>query len=544
MDKFWSVDAVAKNRSTSLWGTLVSFDESKVKENLLYAGSDDGVISVTENAKDWTKYQSFPGVPEYTYVSDLCPSRYDENVVFATFNNHKRDDFTPYVLKSNDKGATWTSIAGDLPDNCPVHSIEQDFVNPDLLFAGTEFGVYFSTDGGTIWSKLSAGIPTIAVKDIALQEREHDIAVATFGRGFYIIDDYSPLRDLANVLNEKEAHIFPIKDALMYHQMRGRYGQGDNYFKSPNPPFGAVFTYYVKEVPKTLKKIRKEKEKELFEKGEKIPQPSNEELRREREEIAPYLVFTIKDAAGNIVRKLTKSASKGVNRIVWDLRYHSLMPLSETDDFNPTKDMNSSTLAIPGSYTVEITMVTRDSVTQLAGPESFTAKLLENTTLPADQYDELIAFQQKSNELQRTIRGSYNYLDELIKRVETLKQAIMGTPEAPHQLLVTAENIAANLNQIRLQFERDSNFPSTEENPPSEVTIFDRYSALAYTHWRSTSNVTEREKDAYNIIAEQMSSIVDDLKRIGTVEVKNLEDELEKYNAPWTPGRVPELKVK
>ena len=241
------------------YGTIVSLTESPVKENLLYAGTDDGLIQVTEDAKNWTKISSFPDVPENTYVSDICASKFDANVVYASFDNILRDDFKPYIYKSNDKGKSWESIAGNLPKNGTVHTIEQDFINPDLLFAGTEFGIFFTTDGGKMWTKLSNGLPTIPVRDIAIQKRENDLVIATFGRGFYILDNYAPLRDIKEELVKKDAHLFPVKDALMYIRNEGRYGQGASYFKAPNPDYGAVFTYYIKEVPKTLKRYKKRK---------------------------------------------------------------------------------------------------------------------------------------------------------------------------------------------------------------------------------------------------------------------------------------------
>ena len=244
MDKYWSYDAVEKNVSTSQYGLIVALAESPVKENLLYAGTDDGLIQVTEDAKTWRKIENFSGVPEYTLVSDILPSRFDENVVYATFNNHKRDDFKPYVLKSTNKGKSWESIAGNLPENGAVNTIVEDPVKPNLLFVGTEWGIYFTVDGGgnkpsseVKWVQLKSGLPTIKVPDIVIQEREKDLVLATFGRGFYILDDYSPLRMIDKEFLNKEAFIFPVEDALMYIQKSGRYGQGAAYFKAPKSGF-------------------------------------------------------------------------------------------------------------------------------------------------------------------------------------------------------------------------------------------------------------------------------------------------------------------
>ena len=542
MGKYWSIDAVAKDRSTSLFGTIISLAESPVKENLLYAGTDDGLIQVSEAGKTWRKISEFSGVPEYTYVSDICPSKFDENIVYASFDNLKRDDFNPYVLKSVDKGKSWTSISSNLPKNGTVHSIEQDFVNPDLLFVGTEFGIFFSMNDGESWTQLKNGIPTIAVKDIVIQERENDLVLATFGRGFYILDNYSPLRDLNKELLNKEAHIFPIKDALMYHQSGGRYGQGETYFKADNPEYGAVFSYYIKDVPKTLKQIRKEKEKELFKDSKPIPQPSNEELIAEKMEKSPYLIFTIKDSEGLVVRKLTASASKGVNRINWDLRYESVYPQKTVDEFNPTNKARSSTLALPGNYNVSLSIVTREGIKEIAGPVNFTAKALENTSLPAADRNELVAFQKNANELTRSILGAEVFVEDLMKRTETLKQVILKTPEADYSYIENANSISSRLKEISLKFNRDSKYPSAEENPPANPTFMDRLGILSYTHWRSTSNITNNERNAYKILVEEFPPTLNELRNILSLEIKPLEEKLEKLKAPYSEGRIPQFE--
>ena len=161
------------------------------------SGTDDGLIQVTrDGGASWTKYEKFPGVPDMTYVSRLAASNHDANTVYAAFDNHKNEDFKPYLLKSTDAGKTWTSIAGNLPENGPVLAFAEDPVNANLLFAGTEFGAFFTIDGGAHWVRLKGGLPTIAVRDMVIQAREGDLVIATFGRGFYVLDDISPLRQI------------------------------------------------------------------------------------------------------------------------------------------------------------------------------------------------------------------------------------------------------------------------------------------------------------------------------------------------------------
>ncbi|MGD8322368.1 MAG: glycosyl hydrolase, partial [Gemmatimonadota bacterium] len=181
MGRVWGPDAVAKNASTTIYGTIVTLDESPVTEGLLYVGTDDGLIQVTEDGGGaWRKIERFPGVPERTYVNMVLASRHDAGTVYAAFNNHKNGDFTPYLLESTDEGRSWTSIASDLPERGSVYAIAEDPVVPDLLFAGTEFGVYFSRDGGGHWVELQGGgFPTVGVRDLAIQGRENDLVLAT-----------------------------------------------------------------------------------------------------------------------------------------------------------------------------------------------------------------------------------------------------------------------------------------------------------------------------------------------------------------------------
>ena len=541
MDKYWSYDAVAKDKSTSLYGTIISLCESSVKENLLFAGTDDGLIQISEDAKTWKKIEKFTGVPENTYVSDICPSKFDENIVFASFNNLLRDDFKPYILKSVDKGKTWKSIAGDLPANGSINTIEQDYVNPDLLFVGTEFGIFCTTDGGEKWLPLKSGLPVISVKDITIQKRENDLVIATFGRGFYILDNYTPLRYSDKNTLDKDAYIYPIKDALMFIKASSGGSLGSTYFKSPNADFGAVFTYYVKDVPKTLKQERKEIEKKIFKEGKPIPQPCDSLLFAEKEEIAPYLVFTITDDMGNIVRKINTAAGKGIQRLVWDLTFPSLSPVDKVEKFDPVAKSRGSNLVMPGKYKVGLALVSRLGIKNLVEPVEFNTVPLRNTTLPIDDRNELIAFQQESNELARTISGTNKLLTDLLEKIKSIKQALINTPAAPQELFAKANDIYFKLRSIAGKFERESDSPSAEENSPSQVTINERMNVLAYTHWRSTSNITQNEKNAYAAIMEQFPPLLESLKSIYNVDIKQIETEMEKYKAPYTPGRIPEL---
>ncbi|MBN3034256.1 MAG: hypothetical protein JW861_01620 [Bacteroidales bacterium] len=543
MGRYWGIDAVAKDVSTSLFGTAVSLEESPLRQNLLYVGTDDGLIQVTEDeGENWRMISSFPGVPENTYVSDIMCSRFDESTVYAAFDNHKRDDFNPYLLKSNDRGQSWASISGSLPEKGTVYCIEQDPVMPELLFAGTEFGVFFTVDEGNTWTQLKSGIPTIAVYDMAIQERESDLVLATFGRGFYILDDYSPLRYLNQEILDDDAHIFPVKDAWMYiPQNRGGYGSGSTVFLAGNPPFGATLTYYLKEAPKTLRQLRKEREKELVKENKPIPIPSMDEIRAEENEVKPHLVFTFSDEQGNVIRKLTAAASKGINRITWNLRFPDVRPVRVRDDrFDPMATGGDGMLVMPGNYQVTMDQYVRGEVTRLYGPEPFRAVVLENATLPAPDRTELVAFQHEVAKLSRAMWGAERFAYDLVERVRHLKQTAYKTPGVSFDLVKKIENLEKRLDDIIWTFEGQEPVASQEENLPAVPSLNERLNSIVWAHWRSTSAPTRTQQDVFTILAEEFPPVLDDLKSIHATELPALEKELEDAGAPWTPGRIPE----
>jgi len=293
MGKLWPADSIARNTSTTALSNIVSLDESPLLEGLIYVGTDDGLVQVTEDGgKNWRKIEQFPGVPQWTYVSDVFASPRDANVVFATLNNWQRGDYKPYVVKSTDRGKTWTNITGNLPDRHDVWSIIQDHVDGDLLFAGTEFGLFVSVDGGMGWTQLKGGMPVIQVRDMTVQKRENDLVLATFGRGFYILDDYSALREIAPATLAEDARLFPLRDAYSYSLLgmapAGTAGLGPlaGNWTAPNPPFGAVFTYSVAKAVAADAK----------------------------------LVLTISDDTGRQVRRLDLEKTPGLRRTVWNLR--------------------------------------------------------------------------------------------------------------------------------------------------------------------------------------------------------------------------------
>lgn len=541
MGKYWSAEAVVKDVSTSLYGTIVSMDESPVKEFLLYVGTDDGVIQVKEEDKgEWRLVNDFPGVPEYTYVSDIFASRFDENVVYASFDNRKRDDFKPYLLKSEDKGRSWTSIAEGLPENCPVHTIQQDFINPGLLFIGTEYGVYFTNDGGQNWMAMKSGLPTISVKEIAIQEREHDLVLATFGRGFYILDDYSPLRSMENDMLDKEAHLFDVRDSRIYIEEDVRYGQGATYYIADNPPFGATITFYLKEKIKTSAEKRREKEQKLFEESKPIPDPGWKALHDEKLEEKPYLLLTVYDNKNDVIRKITAKPEKGIHRVHWNLRYPSTEPLdwsTKETEFDPFKKTEDGMLVMPGKYKVDLQKCVKGKFSQLAGPVEFNVVSLKNKSIPVENKQELENFQHDIAELARRMYGASELTNQLLAKVKHIKQTILAAA-GPTNLLEQAELLETRLEELQFKLHGLQPKASWEEIPPAEMPLMYRLESVIYAHIRSTAIPTKTQRVSYKLLNEEILPLYDQLNKIANEDIKKLEDHLNEQKFPWTKGRI------
>jgi len=547
MGKVWSMDAVAKNGSTDIYGNVTTIAESKLDENTLYAGTDDGLIHVTvDGGKVWAKIDNIPGVPERTYVNQLIASQHDKNTVYATFNHHRYGDFHPYIFKSKDGGKTWSAIQHNLPERGTAYTIAEDHVNPGLLFVGTEFGIYFTTDGGQKWIQLKAGLPTIAIRDIELQKRENDLVLATFGRGFYILDDYSALRNFKKEDLAKPAVIFPIKNALMYMPslplgVRGKGFQGESFFTVPNPKPAAVFTYYLKEDIKTLKEKRREKEKEQIKKGEAPYYISIDSMRLEDEQPATHLLFMVTDEAGNVLRKIKAPAKKGIQRIEWDFRYApfgaiNLTPYDESFVFG---GQETGFMALPGNYLVSLSKFEDGVYSELVTPQPFKTIALNMASLPATDKKSLEDFSKQVGELRRVTSAADNYRSELVNKLKYIKPAIIETPKLPVNISKDVYTIEKRLNAANSLLNGDAVLAKSEfETLPS---INGRIDGIVSGLWRTTAAPTKTFMESYELAAKQFAPVLTELKSIGEA-MKKVEAELEKNGAPYTPGRVPEWK--
>lgn len=395
-DNAWDISAM------SSYSTITSLSESEVQEGLIYAGTDDGIIQVTEDGgRNWRKIEvsSLPNVPKRAFVNDIKADLHDANVVYVALDNHKSGDYSPYLYKSTNKGKSWKSIVGNLPQKTLVWRMVQDHIKKELLFAATEFGIYFSLDAGTKWIKM-AGTPTISFRDLAIQKRENDLVGASFGRGFYVFDDYSVLRELSAETLKQEAALFSTRKAWWYVPRTVLGDNGADHYSAKNPSFGAVFTYYLSESYSSLKADRKKKEKALNAQGKDIEFPGWEALEAEKNQTKSVIWLTVKDDEGNVIRKLKAPAKKGINRIAWDLRFANSRAINPDQAERRGRWNRGGALVVPGTYTVSMSKEIDGNVTALAGPVSFEVVPLRESTLKGASVEDYKAFMADLNQLQ------------------------------------------------------------------------------------------------------------------------------------------------
>ncbi len=536
MDRVWSVDAVWKNVFTSYYGNIVALDESSVVEGLIYVGTDDGLVQVTEDGgKNWRQIGTFPGVPEFTYVADLAASTIDPDTVYAAFNNHKSGDFAPYLLKSTDRGRSWSSIRGDLPDRHVMWSIVDDNQKKDLLFAGTEFGLFFTLDGGSHWIELTSGVPHVAFRDLQIQYRETDLVAGTFGRGIYILDDYSPLRFVDTALLNNEAATFPVKTALMYIPSRdlgwGDKGvQGDAFYSAPNPPFGAIFTYYLRDDLENLKQKRRKAEQELAADGKSVVVPSWEELRKEDIEETPAIMLSIEDATGALVRRLSGPVTAGIHRINWDLRWPTPAP-GKNDGWQE----DGGPMVAPGTYTVRLQKRSDGELTPLGEPQTFEAVPLGISALPAPDREALASFHQQAAQLQRAVMGTVEVVNDTKNQLTAMRDAIDATPGIGTEPGSRVRELEVQLAAFEIALLGDRSLAKRQE--PTLPSIVDRIERVMGAHWSSTSAVTQTHIRNYEIANEAFVDMLVDLRRLIDEDLVTLQHNLDEARAPWTPGR-------
>ena len=559
MDRVWSVDAVAKNTSSSFFGAIVAVSESPVKEGQLWIGTDDGTIQVSENGgQSWRKMENFPGVPDTTQVARVTPSSHDPNKVYAAFDGHMSGDYKPYLLESTDLGRSWKSIAGNLPAKGTVYVVIDDPVDPSLLFAGTEFGLYFSKNDGQTWTRLRGGLPTIQVRDLVVQKQTNDLVVATFGRSFYVLDDLGSLRALTPQVLAQDGALLPVRRTPLYAQSgvfsSGNGSQGADFFAASNPPFGAVFTYNLKTALRSRREQRQQAERAAGRRGQDVFYPSWDSLRVEDREEAPAVLLTISDDKGNVVRRLTGPSAQGLQRVAWDLRYPGpTVTLAgrgggrggaeggnddEEEGGFGGRGGGAGPIVAPGTYHVSLAKRVDGVVTPLGAPQKFEVYLLDQDE-NGGRSPSVIAFQANVAKLQRAMTGANSLLGELSTRVSTLKTAVEETPTAPAQLLTDVRALERELRDLRESLNGDPTMSRRSE--PTPPSLMGRMQVMAQGA-RALDEPTATQRRQYEIASTEFANVLARLHTIVDTRLKNIEGAAEQAGAPWTPGRMPEWK--
>ena len=540
MGRSWSVDELANKSSMAQISTIA---ESPIDENILYTGSGDGLIYYTnDGGKSWDKSSSIPELPEYSRVHQIIASRFSKLIAYAACHDLSGADYRPYLYKTIDGGKTWFSINSNLPSTGSTYSIAEDHVNADLLFVGTQFGVYYSNTGGKEWIQLKNGFPVTAVMDLKIQRNQNDLVVSTFGRGIFILDDYSPLRQLSKETLQKDAYIFPVKDALMYipaapFGFNGIAFMGARFFAAANPDVGTVFTYFIKDEYKSLKDKRRDIEKEKQKNGEDFDFPSFDTLRKESEQPEAFLIFTVADEKGNVVRKIKTDIKKGVNRIVWDFRYNAYTPVTLVpfDETIPWNEPDKGYMALPGKYYVSLSKFEDGRFIELAAPQAFNCKRLYSTGLSEKDNSTLDEFNKQAAELTVSISATDAWRAELVNKIGYLKKAVLESEKVPvdtYSKIITAEKdleiLNRKLNGDQLRGKYEGGVP---------VSIKQRIDIITSGLWSTTSLPTETFIQNFEAAKNKFRELEVSLKSIDD-EIKQIESILDKYGSPYTPGRI------
>ena len=534
MGRVWPLDSALDLYAMSQYGNITSISESPVEEGLIYVGTDDGLIQITEDGgENWTKIDKIYGVPAEAFVNDVKADRHDANRVYVVFDNHKQGDFAPYVLRSDDRGKTWESISGNLNERNIVWRIEQDHVQPELLFLGTEFGAYYTRDAvdrddGMRWTKLP-GTPTIPFRDLAIQKRENDLVGASFGRGFYVLDDYSPLREIDDqMLQETQFTIFPIRKALQYIPDRviggGKGSQGDRYYTAANPKYGAAFTYYLKQSLKTSKQQRKKKESQLAKSNQDVPVPTPEELEKEEREESPAIVFTISDSAESVVARVNGPASSGTHRVHWNLRYDSLVG-----------GTGSGPLAPPGTYSVKAAKRVDGEYVDLGEPREFAVVSISQPSLEPQPRDEVFAFQMQVAKLLQRQRATSRKLQEALEQLREIKRVVRNSRDVPQSLYDQARELEIQFEELNDEFEGDEYEEELEQ--VKRISIRDRIQSAAFASFGQSYGPTQTHRKQIEIGRKLLDDAKQRVESLLEGEFAELLKALDQADAPWTTGR-------
>ncbi|MFW6140584.1 MAG: WD40/YVTN/BNR-like repeat-containing protein [Acidobacteriota bacterium] len=420
-----------ENTTAEYYCTIISLAESPVQPGVIWAGTDDGQLHVTRNGgNDWENViNNVPDMTSYTPVSHVEPSISSAGMAYVAFDRHMLDDFKPYVYRTSDFGRTWVNVTGNLPDNAYVWVVREDPVRPEIIYAGTEMGFFISFNRGTQWVKLHMkNLPPVAVHDILIHPEENDLILGTHGRGIWIFDDISFLRQVYKELLEQEAHLFTVRPALRHAVKPTRYGTGDREYTGENPPYGALMTYYLKDQMEEAKDLR----------------------------------IDIYDKDKNLIRRLRNiPAEKGFNRMAWDLRK---TPPRQRKEEEQKEDFFSrgpqGPQVLPGSYTVRL----------VKGEQAFREELNIKVDPTVDVSEDEIETQHKYTsdlcDMQSRVNDGLRALDTVLEQLQERRNAIFKQPSRfPEEVMEAIENHIKEIHEIQNILTKPEGAPFWSEGP-------------------------------------------------------------------------------
>ena len=543
MGRRWSFDSSWDLYAMSQFNTITSLSESPLVPGLIYAGTDDGLIQVSENGgESWRQIDSLPRVPDRFFVNDIKADLHDPDTVYVVVDDHKSGDFSPYVLKSENRGRSWQSIAGNLPDRHILWRIVQDHVKPELLFLGTEFGVFFSVNSGGTWTKLKGGTPNIPFRDLVIQTRENDLVGATFGRGFYIFDDYTPLRSVSADMLERDTVLFPVRRAHWYVPRRtlgcGETGcvgsQGDAYFTAPNPDFGAIFTYYLPEALLSQKDARREAEKEREDNNESVDFPSWQRIAAEGLEKEPAVLLTVRDRSGDVIRHVEGPAEAGFHRVAWDLRYPPVEAWTAREEGAEPEEPEPGVLVVPGTYSVSISTLVDGVPVDLEQTQTFEVVSIRTPTFEPNTQEQRVVFESQADELERASTGTVHAIDAVTAELDAIDE-VLRRFRADSALLEITDSI-----RKRVAAQRDLLTDNETQGFFNEMQVMTVEARVWHARFRPGSNAygpTPEQRESLTIARASYDDVVAELDDIVNGEYAALKRALNDAKVPWTPGR-------
>jgi photosystem II stability/assembly factor-like uncharacterized protein len=491
-----------ENSGAEYYETIISLAESPAQKGVIWAGTDDGNLQVTtDDGKSWNNVvRNVPGLAVNSPVSGIELSRTSEPVAYVAFDRHMFDDFRPYVFKTTNAGKTWAAIAGNLPPTAYVHVVREDPKNPNLLYAGTELGLFASYTGGKDWFPLNLkNLPNVPIDDLIVHSRDNDLILATHGRSIMIFDDATPIQQMNPEVLNSNAHLFPVRSSFRFTSRFTRYGVGEKIFTGPNPPYGALITYYLKDKldDKTAFKIQ------------------------------------ILSEDGKLISELQKPAKeKGLNRVSWDLRYTGpelrRLPTEEETAFGGGP---RGPQVVPGTYKVRLTIGDKTY------EQSVEVRLDPRVTVPAEDLRGQLDLLLKLRDMQTAASTALRYLDSVkdqLKHTETTVKSLNKEPDK--ELMKALADYQKQVDDIETRIARS---PEPSLGLPGGLHVLEKLGGLFGTIDGFNGAPTSGQREYFRELEPEFRNRMNELNRFISETIPQWNDKLRAWNAPTLTTRKP-----